>query len=216
MSRSEEIAEFVEDSGGIASAAQIAKAGFLPGSISYALESGAIDKLTQGVYCLPEVFDDEFAAIPYRWCKCVLSHGSALYLAGLSDRVPAAIDVTVPRGYNPRRLTQEYPDTKIRRLPPELYELGIVKAKSPGGGTVKAYCAERAIADLILQRVSEGADPSSSATRSRVISKERRRPAQARTDAQRARRRERVQDVFGGAHVMRSDASLKSKICAII
>ena len=58
MSRSEEIAEFVEDSGGIASAAQIAKAGFLPGSISYALESGAIDKLTRGVYCLPEVFDD--------------------------------------------------------------------------------------------------------------------------------------------------------------
>ena len=45
MSRSEEIAEFVEDSGGIASAAQIAKAGFLPGSISYALESGAIDIL---------------------------------------------------------------------------------------------------------------------------------------------------------------------------
>ena len=78
MSRSEEIAEFVEDSGGIASAAQIAKAGFLPGSISYALESGAIDKLTRGVYCLPEVFDDEFAAISYRWSKCVLSHGSAL------------------------------------------------------------------------------------------------------------------------------------------
>lgn len=149
MSRSEEIAEFVEDSGGIASAAQIAKAGFLPGSISYALESGAIDKLTRGVYCLPEVFDDEFAAISYRWSKCVLSHGSALYLAGLSDRVPAAIDVTVPHGYNPRGLTQEYPDTKIHRLSPELYELGIVKAKSPGGGTVKAYCAERAIADLI-------------------------------------------------------------------
>ena len=151
MSRSEEIAEFVEDSGGIASAAQIAKAGFLPGSISYALESGAIDKLTRGVYCLPEVFDDEFAAISYRW--------SALYLAGLSDRVPAAIDVTVPRGYNPRGLIQEYPDTKIHRLSPELYDLGIVKAKSPGGGTVKAYCAERAVADLISQRVSEGADP---------------------------------------------------------
>ena len=58
MSRSEEIAEFVEDSGGIASAAQIAKAGFPSGSISYALESGAIGKLTRGVYCLPEVFDD--------------------------------------------------------------------------------------------------------------------------------------------------------------
>ena len=124
MGRSEEIAEFVEDSGGIASAAQIAKAGFLPGSISYALESGAIDKLTRGVYCLPEVFDDEFAAISYRWSKCVLSHGSALYLAGLSDKVPAAIDVTVPRGYIPiRRFTVSLPSStssaSLRQSPQE-------------------------------------------------------------------------------------------------
>lgn len=34
MGRGEEIAEFVKDSGGIASATQIAKASFLPGSIS--------------------------------------------------------------------------------------------------------------------------------------------------------------------------------------
>ena len=159
MSRSEQIAEFIEDSGGIASAAQITKAGFLPGSISYALESGAIDKLTRGVYCLPEIFDDEFAAISYRWSKCVLSYGSALYLVGLSDRVPAAIDVTVPHGYNPHGLAREYPDAKIHRVSPELYELGVVEVKSPGGGTVKAYCAERAVADLISQRVSEGVDP---------------------------------------------------------
>ena len=159
MSRSEEIAEFVEDSGGIASAAQIAEAGFLPGSVSYALESGAIDRLTRGVYCSPEVFDDEFAAISYRWGKCVLSHGSALYLAGLSDRVPAAIDVTVPHGYNPRGLMREHPDARIHRVSLELYKLGIIEAKSPGGGTVKAYCAERAVADLISQRASKGADP---------------------------------------------------------
>lgn len=159
MSRSEEIAEFVEDSGGIASAAQIAEAGFPPGSVSYALESGAIDRLTRGVYCSPEVFDDEFAAISYRWGKCVLSHGSALYLAGLSDRVPAAIDVTVPHGYNPRGLVREHPDARIHRVSLELYKLGIIEAKSPGGGTVKAYCAERAVADLISQRASKGADP---------------------------------------------------------
>ena len=159
MGRSEEIAEFIEDSGGIASAAQIAKAGFLPGSVSYALESGAIDKLTRGVYCSPEVFDDEFAAVSYRWSKCVLSHGSALYLAGLSDRAPAAIDVTVPHGYNPRGLVREHPDVRIHRVSPGLYKLGIVEAKSPGGGTVKAYCAERAVADLISRRASEGADP---------------------------------------------------------
>ena len=56
MGRSEEIARFVDGAGGVASAAQIKGAGFLPGSISYALKSGVIDKLTRGVYCLPDVF----------------------------------------------------------------------------------------------------------------------------------------------------------------
>lgn len=54
MSRGEEIAEFVEDLGDIASAAQIAKASFLPGSFSYTLESGAIDKLTGACTVCPK------------------------------------------------------------------------------------------------------------------------------------------------------------------
>lgn len=159
MGRSDEIAEFIERAGGVASAAQISEAGFLPGSIAYALKTGAVDKLTRGVYCTPDVLDDEFAAISYRWSKCVLSHASALYLTDLSDRVPAAIDVTVPHGYNPGGLVREYPSAKIHRVSPEIYELGIVAAKSPVGATVKAYCAERAVADLIVQRSREGADP---------------------------------------------------------
>lgn len=159
MGKSEEIARLVRDAGGVASAAQITEAGFLPGSISHALKSGAIDKLTRGVYCSPEVLDDEFAAVTYRWRKCVLSHGSALYLAGLSDRVLGALDVTVPHGYNPRGLSREHPDVRIHRVNKDVYELGIAEAKSPGGAMVRAYCAERAVADLISQRASGGADP---------------------------------------------------------
>ncbi len=159
MGKSEDIARFVEDAGGVASAEQIKEAGFLPGSIAHALRSGAIDRLTRGVYCSPEVFDDDFAAISCRWRKCVISHGSALYLAGLSDRVPSSIDVTVPHGYNPRGLSREHPDVRIHRVKRNVYELGITEMRSPGGAMVKSYCTERAVADLIAQRSSEGADP---------------------------------------------------------
>lgn len=159
MGRSEEIARFIDRVGGVASAAQIKDAGFLPGSISHALESGAIDKLTRGVYCLPDVFDDEFVAVSYRWKRCVISHGSALYLVGLSDRAPSALDVTVPHGYNPHGLAREHPDARIHRVNADIYELGITEVKSPGGAMVKAYRAERAVADLIAQRFSEGAEP---------------------------------------------------------
>lgn len=140
MGRSEKIAQFVEEAGGVASAAQIKSASFLSGSISHALKSGTIDKLTRGVYCSPEVFDDEFAAVTYRWRKCVLSHGSAPYLAGLSDRMPNTLDITIPHGYNPCGLIREHPDARIHRISQNAYELGITEAKSPGGAMVRTYC----------------------------------------------------------------------------
>ena len=74
----------------------------------------------------------------------MLSHGSALHLAGLSERTPCALDVTVPHGYNPCALFREYSDVKVHRGWPNIYELGIIEVKSPGGAMVRAYWAERA------------------------------------------------------------------------
>ena len=159
MAQAEELARFIDASGGVASAAQIKKAGFLPGAIPHALEAGAIDKLTRGVYCAVDIFDDEFAAIANRWKRCVFSHGSALFLAGLSDRVPGQLDVSVPYGYNPVGIRVEYSGVRIHRVKPDIYELGITETKTPTGTIVRAYCAERAVADLIEQRAAEGADP---------------------------------------------------------
>ena len=159
MTKTAELTRFIVNSGGVSTAAQMKEAGFLPGSIAYALETGAIDRLTRGVYCSADIFDDEFASISNRWRRCVFSHGSALFLAGLSDRVPHQLDVSVPYGYNPAGIRSEHPDIHIHRLKPELYELGIIEVKTPAGITVKSYCAERAVADLLALRATEGADP---------------------------------------------------------
>lgn len=68
----------------------------------------------------------------------MLPHGSVLYLVGLSERTPCALDVTVPHGYHPRALFCESPDVKVHRVSPNLYELGITEVKSPGGTMVRA------------------------------------------------------------------------------
>lgn len=88
----------------------------------------------------------------------MLLHGSPLYLVGLLDRMPYALDVTAPHGCSPRALFREYPDARVRRGSPNIYELGITEVKSPGGTMVRAYRAERAVAELISQRSSVGAD----------------------------------------------------------
>ena len=113
---------------------------------------GAIDKLTRGVYCSADVFDDEFAAICARWKKCVLSHSSAPYLLGLSDRVPFSLEVTVPHGYNPKSLKDENPGICIHHVSPKLHSLGAIEVKTPMGNRARCYDVERSIADLIKER----------------------------------------------------------------
>lgn len=154
-----DIVEYIEGLGGVTTAAQLKEAGFAPGVIDYAFKRGDIDKLTRGVYCTPDVFDDDFAAVTKRWPKCILSHGTALYLLGLSDRVPGNLSVSVPHGYNPQGLYSAYPDLRVYREKIELYGLGKVEVKDPMGIYVSAYDAERSIADLLKERMRGSVNP---------------------------------------------------------
>ena len=155
----EDLVVFIEESGGICTASQLKKAGFLPGIISHAHKQGYIDKLTRGVYCSADVFGDDFAVVNARWKKCVISHGSALFILGLSDRVPSRLDVTVPHGYNPSKLRTEFPGIRIHHVSSEIYQQGVIEARTPEGNSVRIYNAERSIADLIKTRTTGDADP---------------------------------------------------------
>lgn len=153
------VAEHIEKLGGVATSAQLKKAGLTPGAIEYALISGKVDRLTRGVYCTLDVFDDEFAAVTKRWPRCILSHGTALYLLGLSDRAPGYLSLSVPRGYNPRELKRTYPDIHIYREGEELYGLGKTTVRDPMGIRVPVYDAERSIADILRARLKGAVDP---------------------------------------------------------
>lgn len=155
----ESVAEHIEKLGGVATSAQLKEAGFSPGVIEYALNSGKIDRLTRGVYCSLDVLDDEYAAVTMRWPKCILSHGTALYLLGFSDRVPGNLSVSVPRGYNPRELRRTHSDMRIYRESKGLYGLGKTIVKDPTGVVVPVYDTERSIADTIKERAKGTVDP---------------------------------------------------------
>ena len=150
--RVDELVDFVALVGGVASSSQLKSAGFSAGLIAHASEGGRIERLTRGVYCTPDVFDDDFLVISARWKKSIFSHASALYLNGLSDRLPVAQSVTVPRGYNSVKMAQEFPGIQVHWVRPDLYELGVTCLVTPFGNAVRSYGAERAIADLIRER----------------------------------------------------------------
>ena len=88
----------IESNGGIASAKKIAEEGISRIALYQALISGEIAKESHGNYILTNNQPDEYFMIQNRSPKIVFSHGTALFLQGLSDSEPHELDITVPQG----------------------------------------------------------------------------------------------------------------------
>jgi predicted transcriptional regulator of viral defense system len=144
----------VEQNGGVVSAGDIQKAGIARAAIYDGLSRGIILKESHGNYVLADEQPDEFRIIQSRSDKLIFSHGTALFLHGMSDRVPHKLDITVPQGDNVSRIKRIYEQTQFHYCKKELWNLGIVTLKSPQGYDVKVYDLERCICDLIKDKKS--------------------------------------------------------------
>ncbi|MEB3363585.1 hypothetical protein SDC49_08600 [Lactobacillus sp. R2/2] len=71
---------------------------------------------------------------------------SALYLFGLSDRVPDKIDLTFPRGYKNSKLKEQIVS---HQQVPQMYNLGIEIVKTPTGNNVRVYSIDRTMAEIL-------------------------------------------------------------------
>lgn len=144
----------IEQNGGIVSARDIQKAGIERVFLYDSLEKGIILKESHGNYVLADEQPDEYRIIQSRSEKLIFSHGTALFLHGISDRVPHALDITVPQGDNVSRIKKSYENTKFHYCKKELWDLGIVTLKTPQGYDVRVYDLERCICDLIKDKKS--------------------------------------------------------------
>jgi predicted transcriptional regulator of viral defense system len=74
---------------------------------------------------------------------------SALYLQGLTDRVPFTKEVTVFKGYNASRIEE---DCIVHYTSKVFYDIGKTKVFTMFGNVVFVYDKERTICDLIKNR----------------------------------------------------------------
>ena len=116
-----------------------------------------VDKLLlirtgHGRYVLPDSLTDEYAILQSRSHVLLFSYGSALYLWGMSDRVPHHLEVTVPSGTNVSRIRKDNPDLRVHYIRKDLHEIGVAETVTPMGSKVRLYDKERCICDLIRAR----------------------------------------------------------------
>ena len=129
---------------------QLLNAGASAASVQRAVQRGELTRITRGAYQLPDSMDDEMYNAQLRRKQMIYSHDTSLFLHGLSDRDPLRFSVTVPTGYNTKRLTNE--GFKVFSLKKELHEQDIEEAKTSYGHFVYTYNLERTICDCLRSR----------------------------------------------------------------
>lgn len=148
--------EIAKKNGGIIDNKSAAAAGISRAMLSKLCKENKIQRLTRGQYIFADDMQDELLSIELRSNQLIFSHETALFLHGISDRVPFEHSVTVPSNKVPSKTIRE--DCKIYYIKPELFELGKTKLKTQFGNEVTSYDLERTVCDMIRSRNKVGSE----------------------------------------------------------
>ncbi|MBR3070682.1 type IV toxin-antitoxin system AbiEi family antitoxin domain-containing protein [Fibrobacter sp.] len=103
-------------------------------------------KIDKGFYAQDDWLRDDFLVFQYKYPKFIFSFVSALFLHGLTDRLPESFEVTGPKNYRPF-----VPDGSvvIHTDTRGTYDLGVVDVKTSLGHVVHSYDREKTLCDII-------------------------------------------------------------------
>jgi predicted transcriptional regulator of viral defense system len=150
MAMPNELQSVLKQNGGIVTTAQANEVGVSNERLRLLVYSGDLERVTTGIYVLPDEFADKMFIVQLRRPKIIYSHETALFLHELTDRDPINYMVTVPTGYNPTRLREDgFTVFTIKR---QLHEIGVTKLTTMFGNSVTVYDLERTICDCLRSR----------------------------------------------------------------
>ena len=142
--------KLIAEHGGLIFTKYITDAGISREYLSQMERSGCLKRIGRGAYLTEDGYDDAMYRLQFKHGRAVFSHDTALFLHDLSDREPLIPSVTVPSGYNARRL-KEFP-ASVFFVSRELYPLGMSGRVTAFGNSIVCYDAERAICDVVRNR----------------------------------------------------------------
>lgn len=117
---------------------------------------GVLQRVARGQYIFSDDLQDDLLSLGKRSANLIFSHETALFLHGISDRVPFAHTVTVPSNRVPSKRISE--ECKVYYIKPELFSLGKTLLMTPMGNRVNAYDLERTVCDLVRSRGKIGTE----------------------------------------------------------
>lgn len=145
-----ELAAIAKSHGGIIETKIAAQHGISKAMLYKLCKDDKIHRIVKGQYILPDDMQDELLAISNRSERVIISHETALYLHGISDRTPFEHTVTAPSGCIPSAAIKS--ECKVYYIKPELFELGKTTLKTPAGNVYLHTILNSTVCDVIRSR----------------------------------------------------------------
>lgn len=111
------------------------------------VQQGHIVRLAQGLYAQPDTMPSPYIVAQHRCSLGIFSHETALFLHGMSDRVPLRLMMTIPSGWNSPLLKDAGMMFFYNRK--EWFEMGLTHIRTPEGPEVRCYDIERTLCDCV-------------------------------------------------------------------
>lgn len=134
------------------------EAGLSKDQIYSLLEQGEIERVGRGVYIRPYVIEPAFTALAAATAirgDATLCLTSALVHHDLSDAIPFASDIALPRG---KRHPAGLANVSWHSFDPTTFQIGREPLEVGGGATAAIYSAERSVVDCFRLMYQEGGD----------------------------------------------------------
>jgi predicted transcriptional regulator of viral defense system len=143
------IIKALEENNGMITAAYCKENGIPNIYLKNMVEKGRLIRVSRGIYATHNTILDDYYVFQLRYTRCIYSFLSALYLQGMTDRVPETKEVTVFKGYNASRIEEQ---CIVHYTSKAFYDIGKTTVFTMFGNVVFAYDKERTICDLIRNR----------------------------------------------------------------
>ena len=114
------------------------------------IKENKIERVSRGVYIKKNVLVDEFVVLQSKSKYVIYSNTTALYLHGLSNRIPIRYDITIKSGY--KGSLQKEDNVNLFYTKNELLDLGVINYKLNSGNIIKVYDLDKTICDIIKNK----------------------------------------------------------------
>lgn len=133
------------------------------------IKDNKIERVSRGVYTKKNELVDEFVILQSKSKNAIYSNTTALYLYGLSNRIPIKYDITINNGYNGS--LQKNNNVNLFYTKKDLLDLGVINYKLDSGNIIKVYDLDKTICDIIKNKKKIDAEIFNKAIREYFYSK---------------------------------------------